>query len=470
MAMRVPSESAKAPEVKQRKTYKSIVRFPSKNWTYIREITSVYDPKIQNMRPIGYLTLGKLPPGEKDLKNMVPVGKRGRKKKAEIAHDKLRNFLKPLEQIRDTRNPLRIVYPLKLVLLVAIVAAMFGKTSCGEVAEMWKASRPVFEKFYPDYPKSDISHDTVRLLIEMIGKQGHANLIEEYAKKLVDKLERRIVAVDGQAVKASRNEEDRRPYFLNVYDADSEVILTHELIGAKSNEIAYAAEVVSRLDIEGAIVTCDAMNTQRKFAKTICSKGGDYLFALKENQESLCKQVKSLFAGHRQTRNAETRIEEIAGRIESRDVKVLPAKLLTPGLSEKWMGLEEGCIVRATTRSQNKKTGQSAEPLVRYYITSLRYDTPYIEEVLMRSIRRHWAIESNCHWILDVIFDQDRLQCKNGAYLAGRVALNKIGSNFLTRLQTMIEKEEGKSLSRPEVQARFHSPEKMVEKLLDCIS
>lgn len=453
------------PDTEQRKVYTSIVRNTVANgWTYVREVKSVYDPKIQNMRPIATESLGKLPPGETDIKNMIPVGKRGRKKKTEILHDKTRNFLKPLDKIKDERNPLRVVYPLKIVILVAIVAAVFKKTSCGEIAQFWKACRPTFEKYYPNFPKEDISHDTVRNLTAMLGRQGHATLIEDYANKLVQKLDRRIINVDGQAVRASRNGMDRIPYFLNVSDADNEIILTHELIDAKSNEIKYAAEVISRLDIEGAIVTCDAMNTQRKFAETICSKGADYLLALKKNQDTLYDHVESLFNIHKDYKSAETKIDHVAGRIESRDLKVLPAKLLIPNLTEKWIGLEEGCIVQAITRSVNKKTGISAEPMVRYYIASLRYDTQYISEVLMRAVRQHWRIEQ-LHWNLDVVLDQDRLQCKNGEYLAGRIALNKIGMNFLSRIQAKVECEEGLSLSKNEVGSMLHSPEEMLEML-----
>lgn len=453
------------PENQPQKIYKSTVKFKDPSgWTYVREVSSVYDPKIQNMRTVGTETLGKLPPGESDIAKMVPVGKRGRKKKAEILHDKTRNFLKPLDKIKDERNPLRIIYPLKAVVLVAIVAAVFKLTGNGEIAQFWKACRPVFEKYYPNFPKEDISHDTVRNLTAMLGRQGHATLIEDYAKKLVQKLDKRIVNVDGQAVRASLNEEGRPTYFLNVSDADNEIILTHELIDAKSNETKYAAEVISRLDIEGAIVTCDAMNTQRKFAETIVSKGADYLFALKKNHDTPYEHVESLFEIHKDCKSAETKIEKIAGRVESRDLKVLPAKLLIPQLSEKWIGLEEGCIVQAVTRSVNKKTGVAREPQIRYYITSLRYDTQYIAEVLMRAVRQHWRIEQ-LHWNLDVILDQDKLQCKNGEYLAGRIALNKIGMNFLSRIQAMIETEDGITLSKNEIQAMLRDPETMLETL-----
>jgi predicted transposase YbfD/YdcC len=53
------------------------------------------------------------------------------------------------------------------------------------------------------------------------------------------------------------------------------------------------------LDLRGALVTIDAMGCQTAIAKTIVDKGGDYLFAVKNNQGNLVKAVNKAFSPHR---------------------------------------------------------------------------------------------------------------------------------------------------------------------------
>ena len=81
--------------------------------------------------------------------------------------------------------------------------------------------------------------------------------------------------------------------------------------------------------------------------------------------------------------------------------------------------------MQAITDTVKKTTGEILEPQVRYYVSSLRYDAPNVEQVLHRAIRQHWTIENQGHWALDMAFNQDRLQCTNAQYLAGRTPLKK---------------------------------------------
>ena len=78
-----------------------------------------------------------------------------------------------------------------------------------------------------------------------------------------------------------------------------------------------------------------------------------------------------------------------------------------------------------------------------------------MEQVLHRAIRQHWTIENKGHWALDMAFNQDRLQCTNAQYLAGRTLLNKIALNFTTKIQTRLEETTGKEApSKPVIRAR----------------
>ncbi len=63
----------------------------------------------------------------------------------------------------------------------------------------------------------------------------------------------------------------------------------------KSNEITAIPELLKVLDINGCIVTIDAMGTQKAIAKQIVAQGGDYVLALKGNQGNLFDDVQQIF-------------------------------------------------------------------------------------------------------------------------------------------------------------------------------
>lgn len=449
------------------KEHISIIRAKKKDgWTYVQRVVSVYDPKIKNSRRVSTESLGKLPPGETDLKNMVPLTPR--RKKGSLKATKI---AAPAKELPDPRDASRIIYPLDVVFCVIILAAMGGKTSCTEIAEYWRHCRPLLKKTFPNYPDEDISHDTVRRITMIIGKAKNSVLIRQYVKMLSSKLSHPVVAVDGQAVKASRNKSDRSPYILNVMDADNEIILAQQVIGEKNNEITYASKLISTLDISGAIVTADALNTQREFAAQIIEAKADYCLALKANQDMTYEQVRGFFELNSHSyKSAVASVSNKGGKITKRKTRVLPARLLPREIVEKWIGLEEGCIVEAITDTVVKKSGEILEPQVRYYLSSLRFEAQNVEEVLQRAIRMHWAIENKGHWALDMAFNQDRLQCTNAQYLAGRTVLNKIALNFTSKIQTKMEEESGKDApSKPILRARLNKVEDMLAAMNECI-
>lgn len=227
------------------KEHTSIIRAKRKDgWTYVQRVVSVYDPKIKNSRRISTETLGKLPPGETDLEKLIPLEPRRRKGSLQAA-----KIAAPAQEVVDPRDPGRIIYPLDIVFCVILLAAMQGKTSCTEIAEFWHQCRPLLSKTFPNFPDEEISHDTVRRITMIIGKDKNAALIERFVEMLRSRLAHPVIAVDGQAVRASRNCLQHSPYVLNIMDADNELILAQEVVGEKNNEISQASKLIDTLDI-----------------------------------------------------------------------------------------------------------------------------------------------------------------------------------------------------------------------------
>ena len=185
------------PRSENPKEHVSLVRSKQKNgWYYVLKVTSVYDPKIKNSRKIRSRLVGKLPPAETDLNKMIPTEPgQGRKKKS---------IPEALAELKDSRTPLCVVYPLDLTLLVVVLAAMAGYTSCYQIAQYWASNRVVLKKYFDDFPDRDSSHDTVRRLIKLIGKQQSEQLINRFTEQFLSPINHRVVSLDGQSVKASK--------------------------------------------------------------------------------------------------------------------------------------------------------------------------------------------------------------------------------------------------------------------------
>ena len=414
--------------------------------THVYDVITYYDPKTRNTKNIDSRLVGKLPKGCTDVSKLESTDKKYAPKKVTLA-----DVAPDVDDVPDERAPHLVQYPLDVVLLVIFLAVMAGYKSCHAIAAFWKAQRKELSKLIKDFPEKDISHDTVRRMIKLLGGQDTVSVIQRFTEPLVQEMKRKILNLDGQAVRAAgENENGTKRYFLNVYSHDDQLCLAHKYIGNKENEITQAINVLMALKgvkIEGSILTVDALNTQKELCAFVLEQRADYCFALKQNHKNLFEEVQTWFKAKSLQKMVKVneRTDDGHGRAEHRIYRILPANsnpLLMEYVTE-WPGLEDGCVVETVTHRVNKKTGEESTE-TRYFITSLHYDERYIGEVVARAIRSHWGIENTLHWTLDVTFGQDRTQCKNGDFLDGKISLTKTVFNLMSKVQSLMEMETGK--------------------------
>ncbi len=160
---------------------------------------------------------------------------------------------------------------------------------------------------------------------------------------------------------ASTNEGGRAPDVLNLYDSTLGIVLSHELVGAKTNEISHCLSIIKGMNLYNCIVTCDALNTQKSFCAAIRAAGGDYCLAVKGNHDPEEQDIRATFSAEPNNSTDlkvfEGDYELGHGRIEHRLVRLLPARRMSSNLRKLWPGLEDGsgCIVEATTYSEPKR-------------------------------------------------------------------------------------------------------------------
>lgn len=336
----------------------------------------------------------------------------------------------------ESRQENKITYPLDPILLAGLMSALTGGTESTQIAGYLNTHRTFFQRCFPDLPEQTLTHDIVYRAFLKISPDKFDSFYQDWIKPLVHRTQKRLIAADGQAVRASKkglhNHAGVDSYmFMNIYDVNSKVCLAHMLIDKKTNEISVGPKMLSALDIREAIVTADAMSCQVDFVNAVIGAGAEFCLSLKGNQDKSFDEVRALFASTHpsQILGLSDELGLAHGRIEQRDYRFISGRLLSNPIKQKWTGLDQGSIIEVSSFCLNKKGGQQTRE-VRYYISSIPADPEKIEDIAC-AIRDHWAIENNLHGALDLNFKQDGIQAKNLRYLTNRVALNKLALSLL---------------------------------------
>ena len=434
---------------------KTVVIFWNKNvnrfYAY-RVLGNIYDPKKKRGREIKE-TLGSISPDgvfrksrlfkerEKVSELQVELKKKNDRPDPTLGNaagrsEALEAVTMAAKTVEDPRLDKKVSYSLDALLAVAMLSSLSGATSAVSIAIYWKRFHHELSLLIDGLPEEDISHDTVNRVLRLVKPDRMLSLLDIMTASLFRQYAVRFIHVDGQSVRASKSADcsDGR-YIFNVYDSTSGILLTHQLIDKKENEISVAADVLSSLDLRsGDIITADALNTQRRLVSVVDAAGADYCLAVKGNHRKLHAEIRYLFNSNGKTgilSSIQGDVECDHGRIERRSYDIMPATFLSEQFREGWAGLNDGCILRAVTESVEKATGEVRAKQERYFISSLNPKAPGIVNILATAVRRHWRIENNLHWELDVQYGQDRIQASDGNYLSNRSLLNKIALSVL---------------------------------------
>ena len=368
--------------------------------------------------------------------------------------------------VTDTRQKVKVKYPLLPTLFGIIIAWVCGNNSCVAVADYWEDNRDFLKESIPGFPDHNISHDTVNRLLSVIKMSELQDFLMEFCRRYLESIGYdgiRCLNLDGQTNRALEYESKLdvngnkvmdsrtydRLYYVTLYDSTNGLALAQDEVQDKENENKCCIRLIEMFDLSGCIVTCDALNTQRSVAEAIIKANADYCLALKDNHKTLRKAVSEAFANEEVERNIFTApVETAHGRIEQRSVVAIPASAVKPRVLGEW-AKDARTFFYAVTESNIKKYDYQRAPECRLFISSLEFDNPNIAELGYRAIREHWGIENKLHWTLDMDFGQDRMQMKNRNLARNKVLLNKLSLNVLKTAQpSFSKKSEVMSISR----------------------
>lgn len=341
-------------------------------------------------------------------------------------------FSKCFANINDPRQPEKIKHLLREILFMSTMAVIAGADEITDIAKYAKEKMGWFKTFL-ELPNGIPAHDTFNRVLCMLNpvefEQSYVSWLSYYKDILPDTGEVDIIPIDGKTLRGSAdtNTAKKAIHIVSALSTKYGLILGQRKCAEKSNEITAIPELLNVLDIVGAIITIDAMGCQKKIAKKIIDKKGNFILALKGNQGNLLLEVTDMFEKIKKKEfkhficNEDTETEKDHGRIETRHcITITNFDWLLE--IKQWTWVKSIAMVTSTVFKNGKETVEH-----RYYISSLTGDAKLIN----RAVRKHWHIENKVHWVLDVVFNEDgsRLRSGNGPQnvsLLKRLALNAI--------------------------------------------
>ena len=243
------------------------------------------------------------------------------------------------------------------------------------------------------------SESTIRRVLERVNADDLDARVASRLRTRVGAIGgRRVIAVDGKTMRGARTGSNPAPHLLAALDQASGVVVGQRRVSDKSNEIPALPDLLAPMDLDGALITADAMHTQRSTAQWIISRGAHYLLTVKDNQPGLKRELGALPWKDVPSISVP---DGSHGRRVRRTVQAVEAP--------EWIDFPGAAQVIRIRRTRTVKGRKHVE--VVHLICSLPMDQAQPEAIASWA-RGHWTIENRLHWVRDVVFDEDRHQLR----------------------------------------------------------
>ncbi len=341
-----------------------------------------------------------------------------------------KGLLAVFRDIPDPRSERGIRHKLEDIVVIRVLAFICDANDYVDIQEWGLANEEWLRTFLSlghGIPSVDTFERVFSILKPELWQSRFRQWTKEVALTEVDAEHDEIIAIDGKASKGSHDEGLRALHTVNVWSSYGGIVLAQEEVPDKTNEITVIPDLLSVVNPAGAVVTCDALGTQKDIAWTIRECQADYLLALKDNHPKLYEDVQWLFDHadqdnwHNTSHSYSKTLERSRDRIEERECWVLDELYFLEQRHE-WRDLNTVVRVRSTRTHQDIRSVHD-----RFYIASLDADA----KRALYAARTHWGIENCLHWVLDVVFKEDDSRARKDNAQANLVSLRHTALNIL---------------------------------------
>ena len=338
-----------------------------------------------------------------------------------------RSALEYFETLDDPRVVGRTLYPLMEILLLTLCGVLSGAEDWVSIVEWGEMKLDWLREFLP-FKHGIPSHDVLGDVFAALDAEKFERCFRDWIQSLCPALAGKVVAVDGKTVRGSANGGGRKAiHLVSAFASESGLLLGQLKTAEKSNEITAIPELLSALDVQGAIVTIDAMGCQKAIVEQIVTGGGDYVLAVKSNQRKLFEALVDFFDEGMQFGfggfpcSFDETVEKDHGRIETRRCWAFgQVDWLLP--EQQWRKLSMVGMIESVRDIAGKISIER-----RYYIGSI----PAEASQFGHAVRNHWGVENKLHWQLDVSFREDDCRARLGNSAQNLSTIRRIALQLL---------------------------------------
>lgn len=344
--------------------------------------------------------------------------------------------LRYFENVKDPRVSDNQKYPFSHLLFMIVCSIICGADDVEAIVNY------IESKF--DWFRANLglvappSYKAIWWILVLTNPQELQNAFTNFVSDLYQQLsciKQEVIAIDGKTCRGTKRNNIKALHLVSAWSSSCQLILGQIKTEEKSNEITAIPKLLKWLCLENTIITIDAMGCQTAIADQIVSGGGDYILALKGNQETIYEEVKAVFESSAETQNIDhppfqfescVDYDKGHGRIEERKVRICRDVEWIEDLQE-WKGIKT--IIEVVSR---RWIGEKVTEEKRYYLSS----APGKAEQFLGWIRKHWEVES-MHWILDIVFKDDNFQGYTGQIAENIAILKRLTLNQLKQEKSL---------------------------------
>ena len=333
------------------------------------------------------------------------------------------DLVRIFSQIQDPRSHINKLHNIVDILFIGVIAVLCGAETWLQMKMFAHSKEDFFRKFLK-LENGIPSEDTINRVFSAIDSNEFESCFRDWVNTISVMKQGQVIAIDGKNLRGAKSNGKKSPvHMVSAWASDNNIVLGQVRVNEKSNEITAIPQLLETLDIEGCVITIDAMGTQIEIANEIVENNADYILAVKENQKQLLEDLQDELHFSKNTLVDES-IDIGHGRIETRKCSVV-SEFQFIKETTKWRDLKS--VIKIESIREFKNSDKSTEKAVRYYISN-RIDTA---KNFQKNIRSHWGVENKLHWTLDVAFSEDASRKRNNNAAQNFSVILKIALNLL---------------------------------------